>query len=826
MIHREDTYRTSNPRERKEVIPKASRETPFPLKPKDEVIPLQTKDFVIISDIPQAPEKHAVFTAPVVNVTQKLSSIPPDAYLGRNILGRYDIQSLIGVGGMGRVYKAYQQTVDRFVAVKILPRELAGANEQIAKRFQLEARAASRLSHPNTITVHDFGQLADGSLCIVMEYLTGQTLEYVIAEHPSVARVLRIALQICGSLAEAHQNGIIHRDLKPPNIIVSAIGEDKDWVKVVDFGIVKMLDTSNSLSLSVAGMVSGTPEYMSPEQVQDEPVDARSDIYSLGLLLYELFTSKPVVHCKTPLACMYAHIHNPPIPFSRVKPNHEVPEGLEEVVFKMLAKNPEDRFQSITELMPVLTEFLLGDVSRRKSQPPAGAGILGSMLPPSQSSGFLRSPSDVAVGPVAELDMLENLASLYESRGEPEQATEVYRKIASVHMEASAYQEAVKFLKDALALSPNDEASRQMIETCFAILDRLRMSTSDEDDPVVIRTRSSVPPLRRTASHLRETPSVRKTPSPVKKAPPVRHPSKPVRELTAQEILAAKLERAVKEKNIPGALSMIRTTLANDPTNETAVEYAGLIYETVGDSVLDQDEIIWLKALLGKAGDKTSQKPSFAASERSEAAQGMVIIEGGTFESVFGGTFRVDTFEMQKHPVTNTEYQAFIKATGELPPSHWLGNEPPKNTSDMPVVGVTIQDARNYAAWCDMVLPTAVEWEAAVRLPDGRAFPWGNEWKDSMCHCKENGAVEPASVGKRPEGASHWGCLDLLGNVWEWTENHEGMKSPEHGYHWVMGGSFRHPCVKNGKIARTDVSENGAYPYLGFRCARRKRASK
>lgn len=175
---------------------------------------------------------------------------------------------------------------------------------------------------------------------------------------------------------------------------------------------------------------------------------------------------------------------------------------------------------------------------------------------------------------------------------------------------------------------------------------------------------------------------------------------------------------------------------------------------------------------------------------------------------------------MQKYPVTSAEYGESTRATDELPPSHWLGNEPPPNELNVPVVGVTLADARRYATWRHMRLPTTVEWEAAARLPDGRRFPWGDTWKEEVCHCKQNGALAPGVVGQYAKGASSFGCMDMMGNVWEWTENDEAMPPSEPGYFWVMGGSFRYSCVKNDNIARTDMSEHGAYPYLGFRCAR------
>lgn len=254
----------------------------------EEEIVLATHDYEITSEDFQPTRRKEArgYTDPQIIIDEEEKADPEvvfdvdlhNPYVGQVVAGRYEVQSLLGIGGMGRVCKGHQRVVERSVAIKILPSG-PGVDESLAQRFHLEALATSRLVHPNTITVHDFGQTDDGSLFIVMEHLTGNTLEQVIEERPIVARVLRIALQSCGSLAEAHENGIVHRDLKPPNIIVSAIGNDKDWVKVRDFGLAKLVDSK--LSFSVAGTVSGTPEYMSPEQVRGTDIDARSDIYTL-----------------------------------------------------------------------------------------------------------------------------------------------------------------------------------------------------------------------------------------------------------------------------------------------------------------------------------------------------------------------------------------------------------------------------------------------------------------------------------------------------------------------------------------------------------------
>ncbi|HEX2569824.1 MAG TPA: bifunctional serine/threonine-protein kinase/formylglycine-generating enzyme family protein [Polyangia bacterium] len=207
---------------------------------------------------------------------------------------------------------------------------------------------------------------------------------------------------------------------------------------------------------------------------------------------------------------------------------------------------------------------------------------------------------------------------------------------------------------------------------------------------------------------------------------------------------------------------------------------------------------------------------------READAAEMAVIEPVTLRSVWarGEEFTVAGFLLDRTPVTNAEYQVFVTATGETPPAHWLGDRPPPSLEDHPVVGVTLAEARRYAAWRGKRLPTALEWEAAARGAEGRSFPWGEEWEAHRCQGPEQGGGSTAPVDGHPEGASPEGCLDLIGNVWEWTEPDPDVKvAPAEGYAWVMGGSYRHACVQDGHIARTQVSIYKAYDYLGFRCA-------
>src|SRR5206468_9377445 len=218
---------------------------------------------------------------------------PQDPFIGRDILdGQFQILQKVGSGGMGAVYKALQPAMNRMVGVKILHPKLANRKDLVS-RFRREARAMSHLTHPNTVKVLLYGELEDGSLYIVMEYLEGKNLNQTVrAEGPfPVERALPILIQVCGALDEAHKQGIIHRDLKPENIFLcQQAGMPRDYPKVLDFGLAKVTEREmrpGSVILTQEGMVFGTPEFMSPEQAQGKPLTASSDIYSLAEILFE-----------------------------------------------------------------------------------------------------------------------------------------------------------------------------------------------------------------------------------------------------------------------------------------------------------------------------------------------------------------------------------------------------------------------------------------------------------------------------------------------------------------------------------------------------------
>ncbi len=276
-----------------------------------------------------------------------------DPFLGRDLDGRYTVLEKLGSGGMGAVYRAEQHSVDREVAIKVINSSLVSEPEVI-KRFLREAKLASKLSHPNAVGVMDFGQTDDGVFYLVMELVTGRTLDDVIKAERlfKPERVVRIGIQICDALEGAHELQIIHRDLKPSNIMLMA--SSRDLVKVLDFGLAKSTSPDQtSTTMTGAGAVVGTPAFMPPELATGEPCDARSDLYSLGVILYLLGSGRLPFMSDSVHELLALHASDDAAP-----PMTGVPARLARVIDKLLAKKPSERYQSAVEARTALEESL------------------------------------------------------------------------------------------------------------------------------------------------------------------------------------------------------------------------------------------------------------------------------------------------------------------------------------------------------------------------------------------------------------------------------------------------------------------------------------
>lgn len=278
-----------------------------------------------------------------------------DPLVGLTLDGKYEILGSLARGGMGRVYRAVQRPLGRDVALKVLDLEqLEGqkAGGDFTQRFFLEAAACAQLTHPNTVVVYDYGCAEDDVFYIAMELLEGPTLETVLKQAAPLdpAVTVHLGLQICGSLGEAHQRGMVHRDLKPSNVMLIRRGADANFVKVLDFGLVKQDDQG----LTQSGALLGTPRYISPEQIASSDVGPGSDIYSLGAVLYHCLTGRPPFDAESQFVLLASHMNVEPEPIEAVQPQTAASPELRAVVMRCLAKDPADRFPSMEALAEAL----------------------------------------------------------------------------------------------------------------------------------------------------------------------------------------------------------------------------------------------------------------------------------------------------------------------------------------------------------------------------------------------------------------------------------------------------------------------------------------
>lgn len=311
-----------------------------------------------------------------------------DRLVGETLDGRYYVQRKIGEGGMGVVFAARHAVIERPLAIKVLKREVMRDTATI-KRFVQEAKAASRIGHPNIVDVTDFGTTPDGMTYSVMEYVDGITLSRAIKERAPFPpeRSIKIALQIARALGAAHDKGIVHRDLKPENVFLIEREERRDFVKIVDFGIAKVQPLegkSEGPRLTRAGSVFGTPEYMAPEQAAGRSdTDGRVDIYALGTILYEMTVGHTPHRSDSTVRTIAMQMLDPIVPPSQVDPNLAVPKPLELVIMKALAKKRDERYQTMAELAAALDEVTqqIKNAASTMSLPPLPPGADPTLTP-------------------------------------------------------------------------------------------------------------------------------------------------------------------------------------------------------------------------------------------------------------------------------------------------------------------------------------------------------------------------------------------------------------------------------------------------------------
>lgn len=297
-----------------------------------------------------------------------------DPFVGQVLQGRYRVRERVGAGGMGTVYRAVQVPFERDVAVKVLAAEHS-RKEQLVQRFATEALIIAKLRHPNTLKLYDFGRAADGRLYIVSEFLSGQPLDVVLEQVGALTpiRAMKILGMVCDSLAEAHARAIVHRDLKPANIFLEHIG-DQEIVKVLDFGVARVAETH---SHTITGTIFGTPAYMSPEQAHGEEVDARSDLYALGVIAYQCLAGSIPFSGTTPMSVLLKHIKDQPVPLLELNPPVSIDPQVDGLVMRLLEKEPDDRPASA-----LVVRKMIDSILRRLTEDPEADHHLDTLSRP------------------------------------------------------------------------------------------------------------------------------------------------------------------------------------------------------------------------------------------------------------------------------------------------------------------------------------------------------------------------------------------------------------------------------------------------------------
>jgi len=722
--------------------------------------------------------------------------------------GRFQLERRLGQGGMGVVYKARHIFLKTQHAIKIILPDLVGNDPNLVTRFRQEALAAAAIRHQNIIAVTDFGVVRGTMPFLVMEFVQGKSLQDIMADEGAMPpmRAFELIQPICAGIAAAHRQKIIHRDLKPLNVMIQEGVPVSEGTKILDFGLAK-IKSGELLGSFIAAQTTGlmgSPFYMAPEQWSDDPPDARADIYSLGVMLYQMLSGEVPFKGSSIPAIMKKHL-TLEVPTLASK-GIEVPPQIEAVIRHALEKELNYRTPSADEFARELREAMAAasatlkrtgesaapiDTSKTLVSPPSAPH---STVPPKGST----TAFDPLAGTISAASLLEEEQKTVFAQRELAREAQAKRKHADDEAEAKR-QRANEEEQKRKAGESDREAERRHLEELVAkqtkvLEDKLTQLAST-------MTPKSTAIVDPEATHVQGAGGATLGDTSFPRVPGQSFPHVDVS-------LVPK-----KKSSLPLILGLCLVLLIG----------AG-----VGGYFILRPKVITPVGPTKPNGPETI-KPE------------LVEIPGGAFQMGRNDSLPtegpahpvgVGAFAMDKNEVTNAEYAQFVNDANHTPPEQWGSVKAPVGQELLPVSNVSYDDAVAFAAWrskrdgVTYRLPTEEEWEYAARNGDkDNLYPWGNAWAPGRAATQEAGVGKEQLVGTYPQGGNRWGVQDLIGNVWEWTSSKAALypgnplKLPPQNKDWIVarGGSYSSQANKVSGTMRDWFAPNYKNPVLGFR---------
>ncbi len=718
--------------------------------------------------------------------------------------GRYQLEKRLGQGGMGVVYKARHIFLKTAHAIKIILPDLVGNDPNLVTRFRQEALAAAAIRHQNIIAVTDFGVVRGTMPFLVMEFVQGKSLQDLMAEEGAMSplRAFELMQPICAGIAAAHRQGIVHRDLKPLNVMICDDMPASESVKILDFGLAK-IKSGELLGSFIAAQTTGlmgSPFYMAPEQWSDEPPDARADVYSLGVMLYQMLCGEVPFKGSSIPSIMKKHLTSD-VPSFESK-GYDIPLQIENVVRHALEKEPDDRTPSADDFSRELREAMTNASAQLKRTADA------DVIDPSKT--IVSPPPPDTFPPMGSNTAFDPLAGTISAAALEEEDHKTLFAQRELAREAAARQRLEK--EEAARLKAEEEKRKD--EEAAKEKERKHL-----EDIVAAQTKVLEEKLTQLASTMSPKPGAAGGVD--VEATQIQQPGA----ITAGSSLAG-----------TAAHPFPRMDVGLAPKKRSAampIAIVALLVVLVGGGV--GGYFIYKNRTVTPAG------PPRNPPEEVTIKPDLLEIEGGTFQMGRNDTIpteapahqvTVSNFAMDKTEVTNAEYAQFVKESGHTPPEQWGSVKPPVGQELLPVSNISYDDAIAFAAWrskrdgVTYRLPTEEEWEYAARNGDrDNLYPWGNAWAAGRAATAETGVNKEQPVGTYPQGANRWGVQDLIGNVWEWTSSkaslYKGNKLELTAQYqdWIVarGGSYSSTSNKVSGSMRDWFAPNYKNPNLGFR---------